>query len=194
MNQLNSDFLERIADSYGDNAQFSAPPMVEGLLPVVQADLYRSRLIHFFDALSPTGLLTQATIQYPGDERLQTRIYVGEFGTASAFRTSLTMQTTFTVGKSSGFIVVGGAIVPAGGKENVVGPASMLDKNSPMNVFIDRRPFEIVLPPGEKLFLTFKNDEGGNLAASVLSWHFVGRTEAPPAENLRQAPDLSNGF
>jgi len=195
MNQLNSDFLEQIANSFGDNAQFSAPPLFKGLLPVVQADLYRSREIHFFDGLTPAGGASQATLFYPGDRQLQTRVYVGEFGVALAGnRTSIEMQASFSVGQSSGFIRYGRAIVPAGDKQMIVGPMAHLDKNSPMNAAQDIRPFEIVIPPGENLFLTIKNDEGGNLAAEFLSWHFIGRTEAPPASNLRQASEGQTGF
>jgi len=185
MNQLNSDFLERIALSFGDNTQFSSPPLIEGLLPNVDAEPYRQSYVIFRDTAAPTGGAGEINFTYQAPALQAMEVIAGDLAVAVGSADALIkMQSSFgTQGVGTEIVLAGQAVVMKGERQAVCGQLA-IDSALGAN---EQRPARIFVPAGEFFQIIISVAGGGAFpVAQNLDWHFVARTIPQPRAILRQ--------
>jgi len=142
VNQLNSDFLERVALAFGDNTQFPAAQLIEGLLPVAQVELYRRKFILFNDTLPVLVTSVSIKLGYIVPEGMSWRVFLaevvnGDTGGAVRVVASISLRPAASL-----IIVPLNARVPPGASEPVIGLMQANQKDP----FDDQRPSSIWVP------------------------------------------------
>jgi len=182
--QLNDPYLQAILDSYGDGGVAGSGFLVQGIQPVVMADEYRSEMRFTTASFLPTGLLPSLDFKVKGDPLLNTRFIAGHIGIAGAgSRTRIEFRTTFTTANGTAQLIRGSSIVDAGAQMAVLGSMA---KDGAITEF-ETTPFDVLVPPGESLFVTIVNDAGGNVPAALISLVLQAVTEAPTRAQVHVA-------
>jgi len=189
MNQLNSDFLERIALSFGDNTQFSSPPLVEALLPFVDAEPYRASIIIFRDSAAPTGAAGEINFTYQAPALQAMEVIAGDLAVAAGSDDALVkMSSSFgTQGPGTEIVLAGQAVVMKGERQAICGELA-IDSALGAN---EQRPGRIFVPAGEFFQMIISVAGGGAFPVGQnLDWHFVARTVPQPRAILRQLREI----
>jgi len=168
MPPLNDDILAQIGLDWGDNSVYGSPSLVEALLPTLDAQEYRRRLVQvrefgIADGVGDTFVLIRLR---PGPRTAWLVIGASWENQQAGAEADLIMRVERTVPAVPDFRrTVGVAMLPEATTEVVVGPMALVTAAVPSRN--EQRPFEILVPALSELRFDLTKTGGGILEAGA---------------------------